>query len=400
MASRPLLIVDFLGDGHHPSHVCHLLRFGLREKLQDFTFLIPQELYENVVAQLHEVEVAGFDARVRLLEDDPVWSRLILITRNRRLARWIFVEYLNLRERGKSRLLFLFFDSVIYLTAFSPIPRFGTSGVLFRPTFYYRQRGMLPAGLAGKAVFWLKWITARSCSKRPGIERLFVLDPLAEDYAASTWGVNKFKHVPDPMGPEPTGVRPLGSADPVSERPLRLLVAGALAPRKGLHWVTDALTSLPEPARSNVHLVVVGRPEAGCAEYVTGNLKRLEEERIKLTAILSFVSDEDLDRHLATSHVVLTPYMGFTGSSGIVIRAAHFGKPVVATKEGLLGHLVIRHRLGSVVDAARVEVFRDCLSRIVATGVVDGFDPVSARAFADSSDPDEFSRALFGEAGA
>jgi glycosyltransferase involved in cell wall biosynthesis len=394
MTQKPLLIIEFLSDGHRSLHVCHLVRFGFANHQTSVRFLLPCELRESVCAQLSVEECEFFKPRVRVIEDDPAWLRIGRWVTNKRLAQGLYVEYLNLHESRTSRLLYLYFESVIYQIALSPIPRFNTSGVMFRATFYYKRRRMLPAGAASRALFVVKWFVAYLCAKRPGIECVFLLDPLAEDYALSQWGSTKFKLVPDPLGPESGGLRPIGCAGPIAERPVCLLIAGALHPRKGLHSTVDALSESSDETKRNVRLSVVGKPENGYADYVQHNLARLKDMGVTVNSDLRFVSDLELDQHLAQSHVVLTPYIGFKGSSGIVIRAAHFGKPVISTDEGLLGHLVQRHRLGEAINAENTAMFSKCLDRIVSTGSVSGFDPVSARSFADSCDPGEFARLL------
>jgi glycosyltransferase involved in cell wall biosynthesis len=394
MTQKPPLIIEFLSEGHRALHVCHLVRFGLAENQGSMRFLLPLELRDSVRARLSPEECHFFDHRVRVIEEDPAWLAIARWVKDKRLAQFIYVECLNIRESRDHRLLYLYLESAIYQLALCPLPRFSTSGLMFRPTFYYRQKRMLGPGGSHRALFILKWLVAYSCAKRPGMERIFLLDPLAEEYAKSQWRSKKFTLVPDPLGPESDGTRPVGCAHPIAERPVSFLIAGALAPRKGLHSTVDALAGSSEQTKRNVRLLIVGKPENGSTDYVQCNLTRLKQMGIQVATDLRFVSDLELDRCLSESNVVLTPYRGFKGSSGIVIRAAHFGKPVISTDEGLLGHLVQRYKLGETIDLGTAEQFSRCFDRIVSTGTVGGFDPTSAREFADSCDPGEFARLL------
>jgi len=394
MMKRPLVFVDFLADGHHSAYMGHLVRFAMAHGSTSLSFLLSRDLYHNALTHMCAEERNFFNPRVQLIDDDPVWLRVVRWSPRIEVAYWLYFECLNWRERKRSRLLFLYLEAIIYPLALVPLPRFHISGLLFRPTFYYRQRHMLALGATSGALFVLKWLVGYLCALRPGIERVFVFDPLAEEYAASVWHSRKFPCVPDPMGPEAIGLRPVGSAQPIVARPLILLLAGALSPRKGLHWLVDALAQCSESTRARVRLVVVGRPEQGFADYVTQHLTRLRELKVATESHIQFVSDEEMDRHFTVAHIILTPYMGFKGSSGIIIRAAHFGKPVISTNEGLLGYLVERRKLGEALDVANVEHFSRDLARVVTTGVVNGFTPASARAFDDSNDPQEFCRAV------
>ena len=391
---QPLLIIEFVADGHRSLYVCLLVRYGLANHQTNIRFLLPRELQNSVLSQLSVEESRFFAPRVRVIEEEPVWLRISKWIKDKRLAQWLYVEHLNIVESRHARLLYLFLESVIYQVALSPLPRFNTSGVMFRPTFYYRKKGMVEARMSSRALFALKWLVAYSCAKRPGIEQIFLLDPLAVDHALCCWKSRKFTLIPDPILLGSSAVRPIGCADPIAKRPLSLLIAGALAPRKGLHSTTDALWESSEETKRNVKLLLVGKPEKGCTDYVLQNVARLRAMGVEVVTDLRFVSDQELDEHITHSNVVLTPYLDFKGSSGIVIRAAHFGKPVISTSEGLVGHLVRQHKLGEAIDAGNAEQFSRCLDRVALTGVVDGFDPISARHFADSGDPEEFALLL------
>jgi glycosyltransferase involved in cell wall biosynthesis len=260
---------------------------------------------------------------------------------------------------------------------------------MFRPTFYYRQRRMLASGVGSRALFALKWTVAYLCAKRPGIERVFLLDPFAEEYAVSCWRCRKFTLVPDPIA-----ARGLLQVERGVDRPLTLLIAGALSPRKGIHLTVNALARSSEKTKRNLKLLLVGKPEEGYTDYVLQNVTRLRDMGIGVSSDFRFLSDMELDQHLVQSDVVLTPYMGFKGSSNVIIKAAHFGKPVLSANEGLLGYLVQQHKLGEALDVGNADTFSQCLDRIASTGQVSGFDPANARTFADSCDPEEFAKSL------
>jgi glycosyltransferase involved in cell wall biosynthesis len=394
MQQKPLLIIEFLAHGHHSLYVCHLVRFALARNRTGVYFLLPRELRDSVLSQLSLQESHFFSPRVRVIEEDPAWLGIVKWLRNPRLAQFIYVECLNIRESKSYRLLYLYLESVIYQLALCPLPRYSTSGLMFRPTFYYRQSRMLAAGVPSKALYLLKSFVAYVCAKRPGIERVFLLDPLAEEYAVSRWKSHKFQLIPDALGPAPGEARPVGRVVAFTGRAVNLLIAGALAPRKGLHSTVDALSEASDETRRSVRLSVVGKPEKGFEDYVSQNLTRLKGMGVEVLSEIRFLSDLELDQQMAQSDIVLTPYRGFKGSSGIVIRAAHLGKPVISTDEGLLGHIVQLHRLGAVVDLGDTKQFAQCLDRIVSTGKVEGFDPGSARMFADSCDPETFAESL------
>jgi len=142
---QPLLIIEFFADGHRALYICLLVRYGLANHQTNIRFLLPSELRLSVLSQLSVQESCFFAPRVRVIEEEPVWLRIRKWIKDKRLAQWLYVEHLNFVESRHARLLYLFLETVIYQVALSPLPRFSTSGVMFRPTFYYKKKGMVEA---------------------------------------------------------------------------------------------------------------------------------------------------------------------------------------------------------------------------------------------------------------
>jgi glycosyltransferase involved in cell wall biosynthesis len=396
---KPLLMVDFVASGHHALYIRHLVRFGLNSEQNAFTLLISRELCDRVLTRLSPSEIGRFLGRVRILEDDRAWRRIKKWIRRDDLARCFYVEYLNFVEGRKGAVFFLFLETVFYQFALAPLPRFNMSGLMFRPTFYYSKEEMLVGGARSRAVFLIKWVAAYACAKRPGIFRVFTLDPLAEEHARSQWNCQKFEAIPDPLGPEQGMARPMGVVNEGPRRSLTLLIGGVLSARKGIREVVRALLCSSDEIRRRVILVVAGEVEKGGSDYVSENLKQLEKSGGNVVDDLRLITEDELDAYIQRSDAVLTAYRGFKGSSGILIRAAHFGRPVISTDEGLLGYFVRRHRLGQAIDVANSEAFAACIQTFMSTGRLSGFDPAAARRFADSSDPELFVRNLLAIAG-
>jgi glycosyltransferase involved in cell wall biosynthesis len=261
---------------------------------------------------------------------------------------------------------------------------------MFRPTFYYPRNGMLVGGARCRVVFLIKWVAAYICAKRPGIFRILTLDPLAQEHARSRWNCYKFQVIPDSLGPEKGMPRPIGTVSAEPRRSLTLLIAGILSARKGIREVVRGLLHSPEDVRRRVILVVAGEMDQDASDYISENLQQLEEAGGNVVTDLRRITDDQLDAYIQRSDAVLTAYRGFKESSGILIRAAHFGRPVISTNEGLLGYFVRRHALGQAIDVEDSKAFATCIEAFLLTGTLRGFDPAEARRFADSSDPELF----------
>lgn len=386
---KPLLILDFEFNGHHPMHLRHLVRYGLTKTDAPMRFLILRKLVDRTLPTLTELEKQALLRCTELLDDDPLWQSL-----NRRFRKHIacslYFEALSWKRRGKERILLLYMETIFYGLVFSPLPRRDFSCLMFRPTFYYSKRNMMLPGWKALAVFLLKWVGAYMARLRPGIRKVFTLDPLAEEYGRAEWGTEKFQCVPDPLGPEPGMTRPIGVQEARPKSTIRLLMAGALAPRKGLKETVDAIEVSSEDVRRRIILQVIGEPDKDFGDYVRTSLDRCRTLGVQVIENLQFVSDRELDDAMEAADLVLVAYRGFKGSSGTVIRAAHFGKPVLSTDDGLMAYFVRTHKLGAALDVGNPVVFAAALKNYLETGMIPGFDPLSARRYADASEPQLF----------
>jgi glycosyltransferase involved in cell wall biosynthesis len=366
-----------------------VVRYGLLKSESPTRILIPKALLERTLRELLKPEKEILLRHVELLEDDPLWQRINSVVKRHNIASWAYFECINWKYR-RERILLLCLEPIVYGFALSPLPRFNCAGLLFRPTFYYSRRKMLSPGIKSWLLFTAKWIVSYSMRLRPGITRVFTLDPLAEEHAHGRWGAKKFRCVPDPFGPEPGVPRPIGSRKNKPKETSRLLLAGTLGPRKGVKESVDALEALPEPMRRKLVLTVIGEPEFPHGDYLHTALNRAKLLGVQVEEDLRFVSAAEIDIAMEATDVVLVAYRGFKGSSGIVIRAAHFGKPVISTDDGLMAHFVRKYQLGQAIDVGNPSVYANCLQQYLQTGTMPGFNAQSAREYADSSQPQSF----------
>lgn len=373
----------------------HLVRYGLMKMTDPIRILIPRKLRDRTLAALTEAEQRRFLSCVELLEDDPMWGNAWRIFKKQFISCGVYFEYINWKYR-REQILLLYLETIFYAIAFSPLPRFNCSCLMFRPTFYYAERKILSTGLKNRLLFTLKWIGSYLLRLRPGITKVWTLDPLAAEYGRKNWGTEKFECVPDPLGPEPGMSRPVATESKGPKETLHLLMAGALAPRKGLKEMVDALEVTTEEVRRRIILTVIGEPEKPFGDYVRTALDRTKALGVKVNETLRFVDDQEMDAAMEAADVVLVAYRDFKGSSGMLIRAAHFGKPVIATDEGLMSYFVRIHRLGASIDVGNPKTFADCMENFLRQGKMDNFDAQGARKYADNSEPQFFVDQLLG----
>jgi len=133
----------------------------------------------------------------------------------------------------------------------------------------------------------------------------------------------------------------------IPEKSFVLLTIGKQDKRKGLSEVVDAFSKVS--TLPNIKLHIVGKIPEELRTEIFAKLNNLPKDSYKLQE--DFVPEELLPFYFASTDVVLLPYtIEFKFTSGVLVRAAASGKPIIATSHGLIGHRVKKHNLGLVYD--------------------------------------------------
>jgi glycosyltransferase involved in cell wall biosynthesis len=144
-----------------------------------------------------------------------------------------------------------------------------------------------------------------------------------------------------------------------------LLFYGGGYKRKGLHLVAEAMLTMSSPNRA--FLLCAGLQPKD--EQLASNLEKLRAQG-RAEIVNRYVSAEEEKQLFAACDVVLLPYIGHQGTSGILSRAAGAGKPVIASDENLIGHTVRQHEMGLLFESGNVpELQRAILQAAAATPV-------------------------------
>jgi glycosyltransferase involved in cell wall biosynthesis len=139
-----------------------------------------------------------------------------------------------------------------------------------------------------------------------------------------------------------------------------LLNLGTLRPYKGLEGLLDAFGMLPEGARGTL-LIAGAAKDCAYAEALAGRAVEIGGARVDAR----FVPDEQLPAYLAAADVVVLPYHELL-TSGILLWALSYGRPVVAPAFGPVRELVREGREGFLFAPGDVESLQGALARALA----------------------------------
>jgi glycosyltransferase involved in cell wall biosynthesis len=131
--------------------------------------------------------------------------------------------------------------------------------------------------------------------------------------------------------------------------------------RKGLHLAVRAMLELPPDHPSLILCVGRQSPES----EIAAGLAQLAQQGRALV-INRYVTPEEEKNAFSACDIVLLPYIGHFGSSGVMAQAAAAAKSMIASDENLVGARVRDYRLGWLFpsgDATRLRQVIDEAAR-------------------------------------
>lgn len=403
MRDLHLMIFDPYSQGHHAEMIRHLVTHWSRfVRSGTLDVVVSPRLLEWDPALAGFVEEHAAEG-VRLfveeeaatLEQPRRFGLLRAGLAHRRLIRR------HVQARRPDHVLLMYFDHAQLALGFDlrfdhPV-RF--SGIYFRPSFYY-DAAAAPSGPAERMRQLRKTTLLTRALRNPHFETLFTLDPLAVPAVRALVPGSHPVHLPEPMEPM-AATRPadeLRQVLGVEPGRLVLLLFGALAERKGVNQLLEALLHLGDEETARLCVVMAGRM-MDVDEHRFRELSARVGAETKAQLILrdERIPDEAIADFFGAAHLVLLPYQGHIGSSGILIRAAYGELPVIGSDYGLLGEQIRRRRLGAAVDASDPRALAGGIRSFLSSRAEEFFDVAEARRFAGENTVEAFAGTIYRE---
>lgn len=226
----------------------------------------------------------------------------------------------------------------------SPFGKTPWIGITMRSTFHHHKVGIKspdrPIVNAVKALLFKRAI------RTAGLRTLLTIDPTLPEWAARSASKTSaaIAYVADPF-PDEHAENPVQARERLGLDPTQryLLVYGAITERKGIYELVHALTRLEHAPT----LIVAGEQDAGTRHFMRNHVRGLTPAPLVLD---SFIAN-DVERDLFSAcDAVWLGYKGHYGMSGVLVQAYRFGKPVIATEDGLIGWFSRRCELGPILS--------------------------------------------------
>lgn len=419
MSDRPprVVVLETKVAAHSGYYLLYLAQhWRPREVGEELVFLLPPtfaERHPGPFAALTSEDSRGRSIRVEEIAPHD-WSetrrvppmlrpllrlrgaRRHLALRLEHLAQWLLLRrrLATLRPR---RVLIMSLDDMLLPAVLAPPPAgVSCTGIWFGPSFHYGQIGHdeRTAGVRLRAGLDV-WLVTRFARRRHN--SVLCLDPLAVRALRSRLG-ERITVLPEPARahrPDPEQLRQLAARLGLEPQRRSFLLLGSLGPRRGLDVVLAALDHLGgDEARTGSLLLVGTLPSKDrCATLAAIELLR-STSAFQVVLAEEAIPEAELMLYFHLADVVLVTHRRHVGSSGNLLHAAAAGRPVIATRAGLIGHLVRSENLGLVVDTSSPLDIGQALSRALSSPLEALFDPASARRFAERNTPRRYAEAL------
>lgn len=271
-------------------------------------------------------------------------------SRETAVRRWILAAHYAERL-GATHALFTHLDSCLLPAASGQAFPCPFSGILFRPAFHYPGQPGATDTTRENLQRAQEKLLYRRATTHPGCRWIFCLDRLAVEPLRQEGADAVF--LPDPVPAAGKGTagrartlrRELGAADDA----LLLLFFGDVSARKGITQFLDALRLLSDDDCSRLFVVVAGAVKSFDEDRLRSRIEALRN-RPPLVWRAGYVPENKVGTYFDAADIVVAPYQHHIGMSGVMLRAAAHGKPLLTQDYGLMGQLTREYGLGLAVD--------------------------------------------------
>jgi glycosyltransferase involved in cell wall biosynthesis len=409
-ATQKFMLFDLDSTGHHSGYIQHLVNYWQEQQLPgNLDIVVSQEFIQKhpkVVELASESEWGR--ARFVAIRDDEQ-ANLLSKTEfdasfKARVVRG-FQEWELLRkyaiELGVDHCFAMYLDRMLLRLSVGgrlPCP---LSAIYFRPLVHYGNFPTYTPEGKERMWYWRDRVCLSRLMQHRKLHTLFCLDGFAANHINQAYGTTKAAYLPDPVkiyDSSPAQVNELRTRLGVEPDRQVFLLFGALAERKGIYQLLDAIAQLTPDQCRRMTLLVIGGSELNPEEQqlMEAKIATLHQTLpVQIICSHDFILDQAIQGYFQLADVVLAPYQRHIGMSAILVRAAAAQKPVLASDFGLMGEVARQHHLGLTIDSTSPAAIAQGLTRYLTESHQTLGDQISMQRFAKQNTADQFASRIF-----
>jgi glycosyltransferase involved in cell wall biosynthesis len=354
-------------QGHVALHVTRMVAHlaGLQTPYRS-VFVLSEQLVTRLDAQTRRLLDATPGLSLDFLDPEAVGPCISGSAMQMGRARWKLSGQ-HAQRHGAEHVFFFLLDTVLIgaIIARRDDPIASYSGILFRPRLHLKPiDGARSVRERFKAFRQYPYYALALGSRR--LHAMWTLDPLFPDFARR-WLPEA--HKVSFISEEAISDTPMAAT--ATQRPKNarvvFLLYGVLKRRKGILNVLEACARLSSADAARIELRLMGEVVPEDRYAVRAGLEWLATASPNVIVVQAdtFLLNADLIAEIAAADVVLAPYVGHVGSSGVVYNAALHGKALISCREGLIGALVDQYRLGLAVNPQNAQELHEAMTHLL-----------------------------------
>jgi glycosyltransferase involved in cell wall biosynthesis len=274
------------------------------------------------------------------------------------------------------------------------------SGIFFRPNYVYRSKeAKKPAGF--RIFDTVQEHLVRRSLNHPQLRLVFSYVPeVAEGLQGRGTAKVILLNNPVPL--------PARHASPAERARIRsrlgvpadrelFLFFGEIRGPKGLWRLFDSLRLLRAEQEARICLAIVGQAEPVVEHRLASELRVFgASTQLMILRRAAYVDDTELFEWFTAADVVIAPYVRHAGTSGILLLAAAYCKPLISQDYGAMAKLVRENSLGLTVDTNDPTELARAIGRCLGETPPHEWNAETAYDFALNHSHEKFGEAVLG----
>jgi glycosyltransferase involved in cell wall biosynthesis len=394
--------------GHHPGYIQHLVRYWGEQKLPGQLDVLVSQKFIQQHSNIVDLALACPQKTIKFVAITPEEEAVLFESAKLensfkgRIVR-AFQEWKLLRKYAISlqttHCLIMYLDTILLRLAFGARFPCQFSSIYFRPVFHYSNFTNYEPSRRER--IWQ--LRDKVCLSRllasPQLKTLFCLDPFAVERINQSHSKARAVYLPDPV--QIYNVTEVQLEERRKDLGIEagrqvFLLFGALAARKGIDQLLEAVRLLPPTLCQKLCLLLIGPIGFEEKELLQAQITEISQSLpIQIICRHEFVTDQEIQPYFQIADVILVPYQRHIGMSAILVRAAAAQKPVLASDFGLMGELTRHYGLGLAVDSTIPSEIAKGVTRFLLESPESLCEPVKMRQFADKNNAKQFSSIIF-----
>lgn len=197
----------------------------------------------------------------------------------------------------------------------------------------------------------------RRLLRQKTLKRILTIDPVMPEYVTSFFPPEEAKKVTYLTDPsvlfEPDSRAACRAQFGIPPEAFAVLLYGALTLRKGVRELIVAADSDRCPV--NVHLLIAGRQDPDVQQIMACPEAIHLMQAGRLHCIQGYLDDDLEKRVIHAANAMWIGYVDFYKMSGVLVLAARNRLPSIFTRQGIIGYLGRKHRLGVEIDPHQID---------------------------------------------